>query len=417
MRKLKYFLLGTFLCAGMLAATSCGDDDEDEPNNNNPGTGTDPATQTVAVTGVEVSPTAVTLEAGKTISLTATVKPDNATDKAVTWTSSDEAIATVKDGTVTAVKEGEATITAKAGDKTAECKVTVTAPAAKNFTVTFDSDGGSAVTTQTVEEGKTANKPEDPAKENFTFAGWLDASGAPYDFAAPVTADITLTASWTENATPGPNPGGDVANGSTVDLGLPSGLLWTTCNIGASKPEEYGDYYAWGETETKDYYSWETYKYADGSYDALTKYCNQSSYGKDGFTDDLTVLEADDDVATVKLGANYSMPTNVEWNELFNSEYTYNTWIYDYNGTGVAGRIVYKKASGAYTHEYTLEDAHIFLPAAGYRTGSDLRYAGGYGFYWSSSLRTGRSYSAYYRSDYNFEYRYGGFPVRAVRRK
>ena len=64
-----------------------------------------------------------------------------------------------------------------------------------------------------------------------------------------------------------------------VDLGLPSGLLWATCNVGADTPEDYGDYFAWGETQPKDTYNWSTYQYCNGSYNTLTKYCNDSDYG------------------------------------------------------------------------------------------------------------------------------------------
>ena len=83
---------------------------------------------------------------------------------------------------------------------------------------------------------------------------------------------------------------GTVNGHDYVDLGLPSGTLWATCNVGASKPEGYGNYYAWGETKTKTTYNWDTYKYANGNYDELTKYCNKSDYGNNGFTDKLTTL-------------------------------------------------------------------------------------------------------------------------------
>lgn len=76
-----------------------------------------------------------------------------------------------------------------------------------------------------------------------------------------------------------------------VDLGLPSGTLWATCNVGADTPEGYGDYFAWGETQPKTTYNWSTYRYCNGDYVKLTKYCGNSSYGYNGFTDDLTVLQ------------------------------------------------------------------------------------------------------------------------------
>jgi hypothetical protein len=82
-----------------------------------------------------------------------------------------------------------------------------------------------------------------------------------------------------------------------VDLGLPSGLKWATCNVGATTPEEYGDYFAWGEVESKETYNWSTYKYGT-DYDQLTKYCSDSYYGKDDFTDNKTVLDPEDDAAT-----------------------------------------------------------------------------------------------------------------------
>ena len=162
-----------------------------------------------------------------------------------------------------------------------------------------------------------------------------------------------------------------------VDLGL--SVKWATCNVGATKPEEYGNYYAWGETEPKDYYDWSTYKY--GSYDELTKYCTDSDYGKDGFADYKTVLELADDAAHVNWGGAWRMPTDAEWKELIDN-CTY-TWTDDYNGTGVSGGIV----TG-------LNGNSIFLPAAGYRDHGDLNIAGPsgyyYGGYWSSSLNTYR---------------------------
>ena len=91
-----------------------------------------------------------------------------------------------------------------------------------------------------------------------------------------------------------------------VDLGLPSGTLWATCNVGASKPEEYGDYFAWGETEPKDEYCWSTYLHCKGDYNSLTKYCHQYDYGYNGFTDNLTELEPADDAATANWGSGTS---------------------------------------------------------------------------------------------------------------
>ena len=96
-----------------------------------------------------------------------------------------------------------------------------------------------------------------------------------------------------------------------VDLGL--SVKWATCNMGASSPEEYGDYYAWGETETKSTYDWNTYKWCKGSENTLTKYCTDSDYGT---VDNKTVLDPEDDVAHVKWGGNWRMPTDAEIEEL-----------------------------------------------------------------------------------------------------
>ena len=87
-----------------------------------------------------------------------------------------------------------------------------------------------------------------------------------------------------------------------VDLGLPSGTLWATCNVGAETPEGYGDYFAWGEIEPKSLYEWSTYKYCHGDFDQLTKYCQNATYGYDGYTDDLCVLLQMDDAATANWG-------------------------------------------------------------------------------------------------------------------
>ena len=100
-----------------------------------------------------------------------------------------------------------------------------------------------------------------------------------------------------------------------VDLGLPSGTLWATCNIGADTPEDYGDYFAWGETEPKEIYDWKSYKYGrflNERYE-LNKYCTDSVYGLDGFVDNLTILEPVDDVVRIYWGADWRMPTIEEW--------------------------------------------------------------------------------------------------------
>jgi len=104
--------------------------------------------------------------------------------------------------------------------------------------------------------------------------------------------------SGTTQVDPGTDPGA-----AWVDLGLPSGLLWGAHNVGASAPEDYGDHFAWGETESKEYYNWRTYRYCYGDWrHRLTKYCTKSDYGYNGFTDNLTILQPGDDAATANWG-------------------------------------------------------------------------------------------------------------------
>ncbi len=161
-----------------------------------------------------------------------------------------------------------------------------------------------------------------------------------------------------------------------IDLGL--SVKWASCNLGASSPEGYGDYYAWGEIDTKDDYSWQTYKWCLGisntpDADDLTKYNTKAEYG---IIDNLTVLEAEDDVASVKLGGSWRIPTYAEWQELVsNCQWEYTSYH------GVTGFIVTSKKSG-----YT--DKFIFLPAAGTRLNKELKSLGVDGNYSSSTLYT-----------------------------
>ena len=161
-----------------------------------------------------------------------------------------------------------------------------------------------------------------------------------------------------------------------VDLGLPSGLKWATCNVGAEEPWEYGGYYAWGETEEKSDYDWDTYKWCNGSYDSMTKYCTHSDYGR---VDNKTVLDPDDDVAYVKWGGSWRMPTLEEQKELLDECSWEWTELNGVNGCKVTGP----------------NGNSIFLPAAGIRNGPGLYGRGARGYLWSSSLVDFYSLNAY----------------------
>ena len=258
------------------------------------------------VQGVSLDKTELELIVGESAVLTASVFPENATDKSVVWSSSNESVATVSpSGVTTGVSLGSAIITATTidGGKTATCNVTVT---------------------------------DRPVPE-------------------------------------------------TIDLGLPSGLKWASFNLGATKPEEYGDYYAWGETEPyyntlnpliwkegkESGYTWSSYKWCMGDSNPmmLIKYCTDASYGYNGFTDGKTVLDPEDDAVIVNLGGNWRMPTDEEWGELL-----MNCTLARATLNGVSGCSFTSKINGN----------SIFFPCSGYLAGTE--FVSGYGQYWCSSL-------------------------------
>ncbi|MBQ9417895.1 MAG: hypothetical protein IJU19_04860 [Bacteroidales bacterium] len=220
-----------------------------------------------------------------------------------------------------------------------------------------------------------------------------DASGDYRDTLANAAGcDSVLTQHLTITTAPAP------FSTTWVDLGLPSGLLWAESNLGATVPEGYGNHYAWGEIVPKCNYSWSTYRYCNGSETTLTKYCSYSSFGYNGFTDNLTTLEAIDDAATQALGSGARTPTSAEWQELMDN--TTATWT---TRNGVYGRL------------FTATNGNsLFLPAAGIRDGSSHYNADFGGYYWSSSLSTDFCFGAGGQSVNNY-HRFYGFSVRAVR--
>lgn len=279
-------------------------------------------TVVVPATSITVEPSEITLAPGETASLTVAVQPEDATDE-VEWSSSDEKIVTVKNGVVTAVAAGNATVTAKAGTCTASCSIVV-------------------------------------------------------------------------------------SKMKVIDLGL--SVKWGTCNLGASSPEEYGDYYAWGEVGPNMSFNWESYKWANGDGYKLTKYCPDNGafyWDAGGDPDGKTVLDPEDDVAHVNLGGKLRLPTDAEWTEL-RTTCTW-AWTSDYMGTGVGGYIIMGPNENS-----------IFLPAAGYWIRAKLTDEGFRGLYWSSLLNTDDPLFAW-GVDFNFMswyrwyfYRYTGLSVRPV---
>ncbi|MBQ9751936.1 MAG: hypothetical protein IJV81_03790 [Paludibacteraceae bacterium] len=161
----------------------------------------------------------------------------------------------------------------------------------------------------------------------------------------------------------------DLYNGHEyVDLGL--SVKWAACNVGANRPEEYGNYFAWGETTPKSNYDWSNYKYCNGTAFYLTKYNTQSKYG---IVDNKLQLDVSDDVACANWGGCWRMPTDAEWTEL--REMCIWTWT---ARNGISGYKVTSKCNGK----------SIFLPAAKNGYDSDLRREGRIGAYWSSLVYT-----------------------------
>ena len=158
----------------------------------------------------------------------------------------------------------------------------------------------------------------------------------------------------------------------SVDLDLPSGTLWADRNVGAASPEDYGDYFAWGETSTKSNFDWSNYKYANGDYKKITKYCSKSEFGNNGYTDTLTILECADDAAAANWGSDWCMPTQQQFEELEDNC----TWTWT-TRNGKDGYEVMGKNGNS-----------IFLPATGFYCGEVHNYVRYYGNYWSSSLNT-----------------------------
>ena len=260
--------------------------------------------------------------------------------------------------------------------------------------------------------------------DGHTSMGTVSGSGS---YLADLTVSISATPStgyrflqWNDGNTQNPRPLTVVGNATYtaqfeeipvtwVDLGLPSELLWAASNLGADNPEEYGDYYAWGETTTKRWFSWANYIHCKGlgtaNYLLATKYCNVADYGFEGYTDTLTRLLPEDDAATVILGGGARIPTAAEWKELNDNTTQANDTL-----NGVAGRRFTSRVNGN----------SIFIPFAGAYQESTL--SSGSACLWSASLYTNPSY-AYRVSITSTSYsagnamRYIGQSIRAVRRK
>ena len=268
-----------------------------------------------------------------------------------------------------------------------------------NFSIEVSFDGEMYYTD--VEEASTAEQ----VSKHIAVVLVLDCSTSMGNAFAPMKeAAVDFIEAMEQTSTGEGGLGYGLENGyEYVDLGL--SVKWATCNVGATKSEDYGDYFAWGETQPKSTYNWSTYKWCNGSSYTLTKYCTNSDYGT---YDGKSTLELADDAARANWGGSWRMPTREEQVELRdNCKWEWTTQ------NGVKGYKVTSKKKG-----YTKNS--IFLPAAGYRRDSSLKEVGSYGDYWSSSLDSDSpndAYELYFQSGNVSGYdsdRYFGFSVRPV---
>ena len=354
----------------------------------------------VAVCHVTVVPPRVTITLDKhevrllpnhTMTLTATCSPIDV-DLAVTSSNPGVAIPRLVNGAimVVGVAEGTATITVNAADGWANPDSCVVAVYTELGDVNCDGYVNISDVTKLIDYLLSSN-PEGLSVDNAD----TNRDGNVNISDVTCLIDYLLSGFW--SWTPHLN--------DWVDLGLPSGTLWATCNVGANSPEDYGDYFAWGETVPKDYYDWSTYKWCNGSYTTMTKYCTNSSYGYNGFVDNKTVLDPEDDAAYVNWGSIWRMPSKEQLDELRNKC----TWIWTQRN-GVNGCMVTGPSGKS-----------LFLPAAGDRYCEAIREADVSCRYWSRTLYPFRPSTAYHLSYYSGNFytdspsRILGFPVRAVR--
>lgn len=282
--------------------------------------------------------------------------------------------------------------------------------APQQYTLSFDANGGEGYMapqsfTAGVEQAIAANA---FTREGYYFSAWntrSDGSGTSYANQENISlsTNTTLYAQWGVTITA--DVTGNMDGHDYIDLGLPSGTKWANYNLGAENTEDAGDYYAWGEIETKSAYTWENYVY--GNVSALTKYCQHQEYGLEGYVDNKSQLDAEDDAAYINWGGKWRMPTLEEQKELVENC----TWTWT-SQKGVMGYLVTSNINGN----------SIFLPASGYCDDVYLDEVDVKGHYWTSTLRSSGGYSdcAYYlllsseKQDWNSYDRHYGRTIRAV---
>lgn len=315
----------------------------------------------VKVSSVSLNDSSVSLVVGETVQLRASIQPSNATEKDITWASSKQSVATVSNsGLVTAVAEGSATITASAGGKSATCSITVSkgvvavTSVALNETTLELTEGDSETLTATVKPDDATDKTVMWSSSNPMIAsvsnGQVVANSLGETFITASVASLSAKCKVTIRQAP---PAG------ATDMGL--SVYWASCNLEANKPEQYGGFFAWGETKSKKSFT-------------ITNYSFDWSSSHGGWIND-KILYPNEDAAHVILGGRWRMPTRLEWDELVNSCDWRWTFINNVSGFKVVSRI---------------NGQSIFIPAAGcysaFQSDSELGDEGRLGCYWTSSM-------------------------------
>lgn len=348
-------------------------------------------TQQTLITEITLSPSSLDLEVNNTETIEFSVLPEDASNKEVTWSSNAEAVATVENGVVTAVAPGTATITCASTDGSrvnATCEVTVSPKVILVMGITLSQSSIKLKTgnTQTIEATVT---PEYASNKEVTWSSSAEAVATVEDGVVTAVAAGTAIITCTATDDSGVSATCEVTvpvEHKYVDLGLTSGTLWATCNLGAEDPADMGYYFAWGETEPKTTYNWSTYAHCNGTNTSFTKYCQANDiWAGGGMPDGLTILQSEDDAATQLWGDEWCMPTSGQLAELNDCRKEYTSR--QYNGKTIYGIKFYNRISGSPT---------LFLPISGIVKNETTTYDNGY--YWANNASKDVKGSSFYIS-------------------
>ena len=350
------------------------------------GSGGGGGSSTINSASVDPSFVALGLDQEQVVSLV--MDPEDA-EVTIYWESQASYVAKVQmisktQAKITGVGVGQTVVTVHAGDLTANCQVSVT-----------DSDNSVPVESVTLDKHEltlSVNQqyqftatvlPENASNKNVVWASSTGQLTALQPCEATITVRCQANPMIYDTCQVTVTGGSSDPGEEVVDLGLPSGLKWRGWNVGASKPEEYGNYYAWAETSPKSSYSSSNYKYKATDYgDGMIVYAKYDPTPIHG--DGKTVLEPEDDAASVNLGNGWRTPTFNEFKELRENC----TWAWT-TRNGVNGMLV----TGP-------NGKSIFLPGGGWYTNTTLTGKTTYGSYWTASGSGGNAHAVDFASGY-----------------